>query len=165
MFNHYKMSFDSHANIANVHELIQSMQADPQLAKQVYSLYAGPNYSRNEAIDESIIDVARINYIQKFNSFGSTDLHELLITSNKDNNSGLWIYPAYINHSCVHNCENVFIGDTMFVYAKRDIDEGEELFHRYFNEAFVSERQRITKTGKTWLGIFSRFEINTRFCS
>jgi hypothetical protein len=63
----------------------------------------------------------------------------------------VWIYPAYINHSCAHNCENVFIGDVMFIYAKRDIAKGEEITHRYFNEVFVADRQRIAKTGtKGW---------------
>lgn len=45
VFNHYKMRFDSDANVANVSKLIQAMQGNPDLASQVYSLYPGKRSS------------------------------------------------------------------------------------------------------------------------
>lgn len=35
-------------------------------------------------------------------------------------NIGLWLVPSYFNHSCVPNCQRVFFGDTMFLYANKD---------------------------------------------
>jgi SET domain-containing protein len=40
----------------------------------------------------------------------------------------------YINHSCKPNCEVDIIKTRVFIYAKRNIKEGEELFYDYGKE-------------------------------
>lgn len=40
----------------------------------------------------------------------------------------------YINHSCKPNCEPEMDGKRIFVYAKRNIKEGEELTYNYGKE-------------------------------
>jgi hypothetical protein len=47
-------------------------------------------------------------------------------------NCGIWLVPSYFNHSCLPNCHRVFFGDTMFLYAIKDLAEGEELFVQYY---------------------------------
>lgn len=42
----------------------------------------------------------------------------------------------YINHSCRPNCESEIDGRRVFVYAKRNIQEGEELAYNYGKEYF-----------------------------
>jgi SET domain-containing protein len=37
----------------------------------------------------------------------------------------------YINHSCAPNCETVIEGGRVYIEARRDIDEGEELGYEY----------------------------------
>lgn len=45
--------------------------------------------------------------------------------------SGVWILPSFINHSCVSNCNMMFIGKAMFIRASRDVGAGEELTLSY----------------------------------
>ncbi len=40
----------------------------------------------------------------------------------------------YVNHSCRPNCEVDIIKGRVFIYAKRNIKEGEELFYDYGKE-------------------------------
>lgn len=42
----------------------------------------------------------------------------------------------YINHSCKPNCEAEIDGKRIFIYAKRDIEPGEELTYHYGKEYF-----------------------------
>jgi len=68
--------------------------------------------------------------------------------SNLNYNCGLWLFPSYFNHSCFANCQRVFFGDVMFVYASRDINTGEELNFRYFpSELFYKKRSDIAHKG------------------
>ncbi len=117
---------------------IYRMQSNPELAKQVYSLYAGPNYNRDEKLNEFTIDIPRIDQILKLNSFGVDNLFESINGIRPDSNqkeSGLWIYPSFFNHSCVENAHRVFFGDLFVLYAKRDISKNEEITVRYFDGA------------------------------
>lgn len=42
----------------------------------------------------------------------------------------------YINHSCKPNCESEIDGKRVFIYAKRNIQRGEELSYDYGKEYF-----------------------------
>jgi len=64
--------------------------------------------------------------------------------SNLNYNCGIWLFPSYFNHSCVANCQRVFFGDVMLIYASKDIDMGEELYFRYFpSDLFYKKRSDI----------------------
>ena len=59
----------------------------------------------------------------------------------EDDNNGLWIMPFFFNHSCIRNCERVFIGDLLFIYAQNDISANEELTISYFQTDTYDIRQ------------------------
>uniref|UniRef100_A0A0D9VPZ8 SET domain-containing protein n=1 Tax=Leersia perrieri TaxID=77586 RepID=A0A0D9VPZ8_9ORYZ len=46
---------------------------------------------------------------------------------------GLWILPAFINHSCHPNARRTHAGDHAIVHASRDIKAGEEITFAYFD--------------------------------
>lgn len=59
-------------------------------------------------------------------------------------NSGLWILPSFFNHSCLPNTLRIFFSDVMFIYARRDINESEELTVNYTgNEVEYQQRKEI----------------------
>lgn len=72
-------------------------------------------------------------------------------------NFGLWLVPSYFNHSCIPNCQWVFFGDTMFIYANKDIDTGTELFIQFHWEAnlltMYDARTKILKERKIKLWV------------
>lgn len=78
------------------------------------------------------------------------------VTSDKDNSDenlndgrGLWLIPSYFNHACVSNCQEVYIGDVMFIYAKCYIEKGEELSIQYFpDDIYYEKRDEIAQNGK-----------------
>lgn len=72
--------------------------------------------------------------------------------------AGLWIYAAYINHSCLPNAEKSYIGDLMLVRATRDIKAGEEIYHAYDESADYDTRQQSLK--RTW-----GFECSCALCA
>lgn len=45
-----------------------------------------------------------------------------------------WNTARYINHACTPNCEVEIHKGQVFIYAKRNIKEGEELFYDYGKE-------------------------------
>jgi hypothetical protein len=67
----------------NFRNLIYKMQNDPELAKKVYGLYAGPNYDRNEQFSGEFIDIERIEGIQRLNTFFIEKDFDLIETETK----------------------------------------------------------------------------------
>jgi hypothetical protein len=107
--------------------LIAKLQNDPYLSKEFYKLYSGQDLTREEPIDELVIDTYRIQAILKHNSF-EKDQH----FSEKDPHSesrleedaefddcvmGIWIIPSYFNHTCVPNAKRIFYSDFMMIYS------------------------------------------------
>jgi hypothetical protein len=41
---------------------------------------------------------------------------------------GLWLLASRLNHSCISNCSNSFIGDMQIIRATRNLEAGSELF-------------------------------------
>jgi tetratricopeptide (TPR) repeat protein len=111
----------------------------------LYSLFSG-DLDRNEEIDSGIIDIERIEKICSFNSFGSIEVFEALMNQkdSKKKSTGLWIYPSFINHSCVSNSFNVFYGDVMMIYAIKNLKKGEEITLSYL-DPFEPYDKRLEK--------------------
>ena len=120
------------------------MQSDPELAKQIYSLYAGPNFKREDEINKNVIYITRIEEIQKYNSFrieSHLDLDKLSKQCVIDKESGLWLYPSYFNPSCVCNSIRLFFGNLMLIYARKDLKKDEEITVNYFGTENYSKRK------------------------
>eukprot|EP00929_Paragymnodinium_shiwhaense_P097942 TRINITY_DN59500_c0_g1_i1.p1 TRINITY_DN59500_c0_g1~~TRINITY_DN59500_c0_g1_i1.p1 ORF type:complete len:824 (-),score=174.82 TRINITY_DN59500_c0_g1_i1:34-2505(-) len=45
--------------------------------------------------------------------------------------SGLWLLPAFLNHSCAPNVQRLIVHDRLLLRAARDLEAGEELFDCY----------------------------------
>jgi tetratricopeptide (TPR) repeat protein len=142
-FNFSSKRASMQSNAQNFSNLIYSMQSNPKAAKEIYELYSGEDYNRNKQ-SEFLINVERIDAIQRWNSFSSENIFQFFRHANdeerdynsllgdKKDNSGLWIFPSYFNHSCIANVTRIFFGDVMMIYALRDIQKSEELTMSYF---------------------------------
>ena len=136
---------DGSQNFVNT---VYSMQSDPELAKQIYSLYPGTEYDRNEKINEFIIDISRVEHIQKYNSFAVENYIDLLKGTKRslsEKESGLWLLPSFFNHSCINNTSRIVLGDLLFLHAKQDIKKNEEITVKYFGTDNYSERMKSAK--------------------
>ena len=59
---------------------------------------------------------------------------------------GLFYYPSFMSHSCLHNVEMLGIGDFMFIFADRNIKKNEELTVYYVeNDEEYQKRQKKSK--------------------
>ena len=140
----HKNTQDSGDSSQNFADIIYKMQADPELAKNVYSLYPGPDFNRNEKISEYIVDTLRVQEIQKYNSFKIESHFDCVDNQMEDINSkgsGLWLFPSFLNHSCVGNAIRVFLGDLLLIYAKKDVKKGEEITVNYFSSDLNTDRK------------------------
>jgi len=106
------------------------------LAKQVYSLYAGENYDRDESPNANCVDTQRVNRIYDQNK--SLSQYFTPNPAKLIRNNALWITPAFFNHSCVKNTIRIFFGDAMFIFALRNLSKGEELTTNYFSFNFTN---------------------------
>ncbi|OLN93218.1 SET and MYND domain-containing protein [Colletotrichum chlorophyti] len=133
-----------------------------QIAKvmDLYGDYQGDSNSRriSRTADGPIVDSFRVHDIMSRNAFGG-----LCSQAGKDGktskaNTGLWVWAAYINHSCVANTEKEYIGDVMILRAARPITAGEEIFISYSESSDFDERQQALMT--TW-----GFECDCALCT
>lgn len=60
---------DTPADQENTANLIKNIHGNPFLAKEVYGLWSGSMFDRNEQIPETIVDISRIESIVGLNSF------------------------------------------------------------------------------------------------
>lgn len=72
--------------------------------------------------------------------------------------SGLWIFPSFLNHSCVPNTTYFGIGDFLFIKAQRDIEKNEEITLNY-----VSYVMRFDKRYETLQSQWG-FNCDCNFC-
>ena len=70
-------SYNTKNESENISNLIYKMQDDPDLASQIYSLFGGPDFSR-DTLQHPKIDVKRIEAIYAFNSFQVKNSYEAL---------------------------------------------------------------------------------------
>lgn len=59
---------------------------------------------------------------------------------------GLWFLPSFVNHSCCPNARRLHVGDTMVLYASRDVKEGEEIRFAYFDVLLPMNERREMAT-------------------
>ncbi|KAL0926014.1 hypothetical protein M5K25_004395 [Dendrobium thyrsiflorum] len=55
---------------------------------------------------------------------------------------GLWFLPSFVNHSCCPNARRLHVGDSMVLYASRDVKEGEEITFAYFDVLWPLDERR-----------------------
>jgi tetratricopeptide (TPR) repeat protein len=117
---------------------IINLKNNPKIGKDLYSLYSG-SADRNVDLPYGVIDTERIEKICSYNSFSDYGEHTHL-----DNGTGLWITPAYVNHSCCFNTEATFFGDVLCLSPARRIKSGEEITITYIDSTWsLSERTRF----------------------
>ncbi|KAF2032819.1 SET domain-containing protein [Setomelanomma holmii] len=128
--------------------IVQKLISNPAQIDKVLDLYgdyqgAGKSLSTPEG---AVVDVFRIHDIMSRNAFGPGN--QFGEEGARNASTGLWIYAAYINHSCLPNAKKEYIGDLMIVRATRNISAGEEIFHAYDGSSDYDTRQAALMT--TW---------------
>jgi hypothetical protein len=113
----------------NVAETYYKVQNNPHLAKNMYKLYAGANFDRNQSVDDFVVDTARLEAILNLNSFTS-GYDDYRLDDGRNNhhdedklegeNQGIWVFPAYFNHSCLPNTKTEFFSDFMKIYSSNN---------------------------------------------
>lgn len=146
--NFYTKKMDQPSNNQNLVNLFHKLQHDPYLAKKVYELYAGPDIDRDQVVPEGIVDSSRVELILTYNSFITQDQKEFVSGAKSsgdgmEENSGLWVFPCYFNHSCVPNTVRLYLKDFVMFYAFRDIDKDEEVTTQYTGLSSYEERDRV----------------------
>jgi tetratricopeptide (TPR) repeat protein len=138
---------------------VQKLLGNPTCIERVMELYGdyqgdGKNVSRTE--DGPVVDTFRVHDIVSRNAFGPGS--QYLEEGARDASTGLWIWAAYINHSCVANLRKEFVGDLMVLRATRPISVGEEIFISYDESSDYDTRRTALMT--TW-----GFECDCALCA
>ena len=138
---------------------VQKLLSNASQIKRVMDLYGdyqgdGKNVSRTE--DGPVIDTFRVHDIVSRNAFGPGSQYGEEGARNAS--TGLWIWAAYINHSCIANLRKEFVGDLMVLRATRAITAGEEIFISYDESSDYDARKTALMT--TW-----GFECNCALCA
>jgi len=138
------------ATPAGLHRaVVQKLLNNPSQVEKVLDLfgdYTGFGKKLHTQDGSSIMDTFQIHDIIARNAFGpGGQFGEEDATKAS---AGLWVYAAYINHSCLPNAEKEYIGDLMLVRATRDIKAGEEIYHAYDESADYDARQQSLM--RTW---------------
>jgi tetratricopeptide (TPR) repeat protein len=81
------------------------------------------------------------------NTFGSIDFSLFSIRQTPIENSGIWIYPSFFNHSCDPNVSWFTAGSVMFMKAAKDVVKGEELFVSYISLDLISSERKKNLSG------------------
>ncbi|CAG8541913.1 4446_t:CDS:2, partial [Funneliformis caledonium] len=143
------MNTATHSELAS--RIAQELIAEPELFREVYQLYAGPDMVPMENLDQdslNSVDTRRIEKIVKYNFFEPMDEWNVLCRAGEDSRltkdfgAGLWILPSYFNHSCVDkNIQKLIIGDMMFLRSLRPILKDEELILEYCSPSRTYEKR------------------------
>lgn len=129
--------------------IVQKLLNNPSQIDRVMELFGdyqgdGKHIPRTE--DGPVVDIFRVHDIMSRNAFGPGSQYGEESASHAS--TGLWIWAAHINHSCVANSQKEFIGDLIVVRATRPITTGEELFISYEESSDYDARQTALMT--TW---------------
>lgn len=100
-----------------------------------------------EPVDlERILGIADINTLTE-KGCGVKKLGHGLYYSNEIDCVGLWVLPAFVNHSCSPNAGRLHVGDNVFIHAARDLKAGEEVTFAYFDVLLpLGTRTELCKT-------------------
>jgi tetratricopeptide (TPR) repeat protein len=136
---------------------MQRLLNNPSQSRRVMDLYGDwKGFGKALSSEEGpVIDAFRVHDIVSRNGFGLGSLYGEEDASNAS--TGLWIWSAYFNHSCIPNATKECIGDLMVYRAIRPIAAGEEIFQAYDQSADYDARQAALMT--TW-----GFECNCALC-
>ncbi|CAM6100439.1 unnamed protein product [Calypogeia fissa] len=94
--------------------------------------YRQPSGEENESEDDIVVDIGFVEDIVRTKRFQYVDIEGPRGEEEVVDSIGLWVLPAFANHSCAPNCQHSFVGDTLFFRAFTPIMEGEELTVPYF---------------------------------
>lgn len=130
-----------------VTSIAQILNDCPERSSEFYSLYGGVNYSNKASSTDLLqVDITRIEEICRYNSFGQGGFD----SATKDDVSGIWIMPSFINHSCVDaNSSWMRNGNFLFVRAFNDISKGDEILISYLSPFNNDLHKNIEKYGFT----------------
>jgi hypothetical protein len=134
---------------------VQKLLSNSSQIERVMDLHGdyqgnGKKVSRIE--DGPVVDTFRVHDIISRNAFGPGSQF------GEEGSTGLWIWAAYINHSCMANAKKEYVGDLMVLRANRAINAGEEIFHSYDETSDYEARQTALMT--TW-----GFECSCALCA
>ncbi|KAH7712628.1 TPR domain protein [Aphelenchoides avenae] len=125
---------ESKCVLLNEIRIAQTMLRNRESVASVYSLWAGEEYSREDAPSTQYIDTARIHKICQLNSFNidaPMPVADGDTQAEAEKRSTIHVLPAFVNHSCVGNAYRAFYGDVLVGHAIRDIKKGEEITWSY----------------------------------
>lgn len=121
--------------------LAGNLARNPSKRRELYGLYAGPEYTRGLKKGDRMVDGLRMYGVQIYNSFALDDSEvtmSCLPTARAGRlqytGIGVWQLPSYFNHSCLNNCSRTFLANVLVVKTSRDIQPGEELTLGYVNK-------------------------------
>jgi tetratricopeptide (TPR) repeat protein len=122
-YNFHDKNLMSASQTLNLTHLVHRVQNDPYLSRELYKSYCGPELNREEKIDDCMVDINRLEAIQKYNAFDEMS-DELHIVENESvqididpASTGIWLYPSYFNHECISNLERFTFADLMLIYT------------------------------------------------
>ncbi|GKT89204.1 TPR domain-containing protein (tetratricopeptide) [Colletotrichum tofieldiae] len=139
--------------------ITQKLLRNPSQIERVMDLYGdyqGKGKAAVKTQEGPVVDVFRVHDIVSRNAFGPGGQYGEEGVRNAS--TGLWVWAAYINHSCIANAKKEYVGDLMVLRALRPIKKGEEIFHSYDESADYEARQRALMT--TW-----GFECSCALCA
>jgi len=122
--------------------IVQKLLKNPSQIEKVMDMYGdyqgdGKNVASTE--DGPVVDAFRIQDIVSRNAFSAGNQYGEEGASSAS--TGLWIWSAYMNHSCIANCKKEVTGDLLMFRALRPITAGEELFASYDESGDYDARQ------------------------
>lgn len=138
--------------------IVQKLLNNPSQIERVMDLYGEwPGDGKNVSIveDGPVVDIFRVHDIMSRNAHGPRN--QFGEEGGSKASSGLWIWAAYMNHSCIPNVQKEILGDLMMFRAMRPIAAGEEIFQSYDESSDYDTRQAALMT--TW-----GFECDCALC-
>jgi hypothetical protein len=123
-------------------EVMRTLHKNPHRTSELYQLSAGELPPAELA--DGIVDPGRIEFICSINAFQGQNAFSMEEQAFLEGSSGVWIYPSFINHSCVGNVNRVFYGDVMMIRALRDLRAGEEIELSYVGNS-SDRREKLLK--------------------
>ncbi|CAG8610794.1 6678_t:CDS:1, partial [Dentiscutata heterogama] len=123
--------------------ITQKLLIEPELCREFYQLYCGPNQLPIEKLNKGMLRCVDINRIMKTFAYVSFEQVDRTNNINHENNGlGIWIMQSYFNHSCADaNVYRLFLGDLMFIRTLRPILKGEELVICHYDLTLPYERR------------------------
>jgi hypothetical protein len=162
----HALKFDLHKRLmteditgAPYKELARRLCKDSDLRRIVYGLDSGeipaPGPPELLVDGEPVIDIFHLNEVFQRNAILSPalpldvkDKFPHLGVGIEGPGCGIWAIASKMNHSCLPNTEQSIIGDSLLLYATRDIEANEELTMCYGSFDDPAEKKKAFR--KNW---------------